>query len=43
MQDLRDGKYAKDEMREFFRDMIADLNGMYYVMTMNPNLIEEHK
>jgi hypothetical protein len=43
MQDLRDGKYSESEMREFFRDLIADLNGMYYVMTMNPNLIEEHK
>lgn len=39
MQDLRDGKYSKDEMREFFRDMIADLNGMYHVMTVNPGLL----
>ena len=30
-------------MREFFRDMIADLNGMYYVMTVNPNLLSEHR
>jgi hypothetical protein len=39
MQDLRDGNYSQDEMREFFRDMIADLNGIYYVMTVNPNLL----
>jgi hypothetical protein len=40
MQDLRDGNYSQDEMREFFRDMIADLNGIYYVMTVNPNLLK---
>ena len=39
MQDLRDGNYSQDEMREFFRDMIADLNGIYYVMTVNPDLL----
>ena len=39
MQDLRDDKYSEDAMREFFRDMIADLNGMYYVMTVNPDLL----
>lgn len=39
MQDLRDGNYSQDEMREFFRDMIANLNGIYYVMTVNPNLL----
>jgi hypothetical protein len=43
MQDLRDDKYSEDAMREFFRDMIADLNGMYYVMTVNPNLLNERK
>ncbi|MCM3878173.1 MAG: hypothetical protein NEA02_17380 [Thermoanaerobaculia bacterium] len=39
MQDLRDDKYSQDAMREFFRDMIADLNGMYHVMTVNPTLL----
>jgi hypothetical protein len=39
MQDLRDENYSQPAMREFFRDMIADLNGMYYVMTVNPNLL----
>lgn len=39
MQDLRDDKYSQDAMREFFRDMIADLNGMYHVMTVNPALL----
>lgn len=39
MQDLRDGDYSKEAMREFFRDMISDLNGMYHVITVNPNLL----
>ncbi len=44
MQDLRNDKYSEDAMREFFRDMIADLNGMYHVMTVNPGLLAvEHK
>ncbi|MHB8881310.1 MAG: hypothetical protein ACYC69_07335 [Thermodesulfovibrionales bacterium] len=44
MQDLRDEKYSEDAMREFFRDMIANLNGMYHVMTVNPDLIVvQHK
>jgi hypothetical protein len=34
MQDLRDGNYSKQELREFFRDLIADVNGMYHVMTV---------
>ena len=39
MQDLRNDKYSEAAMREFFRDMIADLNGMYHVMTVNPGLL----
>jgi hypothetical protein len=39
MQDLRDGRYSEDAMREFFRDMISNLNGMYHVMTVNPDLL----
>lgn len=39
MQDLRDGNYSVTEMREFFRDMIGDLNGMFHVMTVNPELL----
>jgi len=41
MQDLRDGKYSQDGMREFLRDMIADINGMYEVMAVNPDLLED--
>jgi hypothetical protein len=39
MQDLRDDKYSEAAMREFFRDMIANLNGMYHVITVNPALL----
>jgi hypothetical protein len=43
MQDLRNDKYTEDAMREFLRDMIADLNGMYHVMTVNLELLsKEH-
>jgi hypothetical protein len=30
-------------MREFFRDMIANLNGMYHVMTVNPDLLGKQR
>ena len=43
MQDLRDDNYSEDAMREFFRDMIANLNGMYHVMTVNPDLLAQNK
>jgi hypothetical protein len=39
MKDLRDELYSEPAMREFFRDMIANLNGMYHVMTVNPKLV----
>lgn len=39
MQDLRNDNYSEEGMREFFRDMIANLNGMYHVITVNPALI----
>lgn len=31
--------YSAEGMREFFRDMIANVNGMYHVMTVNPGLL----
>jgi hypothetical protein len=39
MQDLRNDNYSEEGMREFFRDMIANLNGMYHVITVNPALL----
>ncbi len=39
MQDLRGDGYSADAMREFFRDLIADLNGMYQVMAVDADLL----
>jgi len=39
MQDLRGEGYSVEGMREFLRDMIANLNGMYHVMTVDPDLL----
>ncbi|ACC98314.1 hypothetical protein Emin_0759 [Elusimicrobium minutum Pei191] len=38
-QDLKKGGYTNENMREFIRDMVANINGMYHVMTINPNLL----
>jgi len=40
LQDLRNDQYSAEAMREFFRDMIANLNGMYHVMAVNPELLK---
>ncbi|MBU1566228.1 MAG: hypothetical protein KJ630_11475 [Proteobacteria bacterium] len=39
MKDLRDDGFSEEAMREFFRDMIANINGMYHVLTVNPGLL----
>ncbi|WP_306590411.1 hypothetical protein [Geothrix sp. 21YS21S-4] len=39
MKDLRESGYAVEGMVEFIRDMIANLNGMYHVMAIDPNLL----
>jgi hypothetical protein len=39
IQDLRNAEYSEEAMREFLRDMIANLNGMYYVMSVTPDLL----
>jgi len=38
-QDLREGRYSPEAMTEFIRDTIANLNGIYYVVSMNPDLL----
>jgi len=40
MQDLREANYSKDAMTEFIRDTIADLSGIYYVVSMDPELLK---
>lgn len=38
-KDLREGNYAPAAVTEFIRDTIANLNGIYYVVNMNPDLL----
>jgi len=35
LQDLKRDGYSEEAMREFIRDMIANINGMYHVMCIN--------
>jgi hypothetical protein len=37
--DLKDSNYSEEGMREFMRDMIANLNGIYHIVTINPKLL----
>ncbi len=37
--DLRDQNYSPVAMREFIRDTIANINGIYYVVSINSNLV----
>jgi len=39
MKDLREGKNSPEAMTEFLRDTIANLNGIYYVVSMDPFLL----
>jgi len=39
MKDLRESGFSADGMTEFVRDMIANLNGMYHVMAIDPDLL----
>ncbi len=40
LQDLRDAHFSKACTTEFIRDTIANLNGIYYVVSMNPDLAD---
>lgn len=40
MQDLREGHFSREAMTEFIRDTIANLNGIYYVVSMEPDLLK---
>jgi hypothetical protein len=42
MKDLHDGGYSQENMTEFIRDTIANLNGIYYVVSMDPDLLPSH-
>ena len=41
MQDLREAQLSPDAMTEFIRDTIANLHGIYYVVSMNPELLQQ--
>jgi hypothetical protein len=41
MQDLRAAGFSVPAVTEFIRDTIANLNGIYYVVTMNPDLLRQ--
>ena len=41
--DLRDQDYAKDAMQEFIRDTIANINGIYSVVSIDPDLLSDIK
>ena len=38
IMDVRDEAYSADAVREFVRDTIANINGIYYVMSMDPEM-----
>ena len=37
--DLQDQNNSPEAMQEFIRDTIANINGIYYVVSINPNLL----
>lgn len=39
--DLKANGYSIEAMNEFIRDTIANINGIYYVVSINPNLLFE--
>jgi hypothetical protein len=39
LKDLREAGFTVEGMNELIRDMIANLNGMYHVMAMEPDLL----
>jgi len=39
IQDLREAHYSPVAMTEFIRDTIANLNGIYYIVSMDPELL----
>ena len=41
--DLKDQSFSPEAMQEFIRDTIANINGIYYVVSINPILISDIK
>ncbi len=40
IMDAREEGYTAEAMVKFIRDMIANINGIYYVMSLNPDLLQ---
>ena len=38
--DLREADHSPEAMREFIRDTIANINGIYYVVSIDPDLLD---
>jgi len=41
IMDLGDHDFSKEAMQEFIRDTIANINGIYYVVSIDPNLLTD--
>ena len=40
MMDLREDNYSVNAMTEFIRDTIANINGIYHVVSIDPGLLK---
>jgi hypothetical protein len=43
VDDVKKDAYSPHAMREFIRDIIADINGIYYVMSINDTLLYRYR
>jgi hypothetical protein len=41
IMDVRDAGYTPEAVREFIRDTIANINGIYYVVSIDPDLLQK--
>jgi len=39
IMDMKNSNYSPEAMQEFIRDTIANINGIYYVVSIDPNLL----
>jgi hypothetical protein len=43
INDVRNNQYTSESVREFIRDMIANTNGIYHIVSVNPVLVYEYE
>lgn len=41
--DVKEKNYTPESIREFIRDLLANVNGIYHITSMNPNLIYDYE